>query len=756
MSTRITPDWQAKLGLAYAPSSFQAAIFDFVANGRGHGVVKAVAGSGKTTTIVSAARLIESIGLFLAFNKPIADMLGAKLKGTSMAASTVHSHGFSAVRSALGRVKVDGKKYRALIDGFAAEIKNRGTLRGDDCTCEELAALDDGGFPASEIAKLLDLARLGLVDCDADGFGDEILGLADHHRIDIDPSLDGLVVDCVRLAMQWGIDNPYIVDFTDMVWLPTVLGLRPTAYAWIFVDECQDISRAHLALIRSSLMPGGRALFVGDPRQAIYGFAGADAASFANIIERTQATVLDLSVCYRCPTSVIALAQEITPQIQARPGAPEGKVRSSTIDDFVAEAREGDMVLCRINAPLLSLAFKLIASGVSAAVRGTEIGKGLGRVVSDCTKRSPFSGFGLALDAWEVREIEIAGKRFKDADSRAMRIEAIQDQAECVRIIYASSGATTASELRAAIDRLFADGKPSVVLSSVHRAKGLEADRVFIAKPERLGVSRPGAQPWMVEQEANLEYVAYTRALSELVFLGGSEPRERAPLPESPADAPALPEATDAPAELPEATTAAQAPAWRAPEALPPVDAGAPDTYDASSAAARVALARRLDAALRAQGFAPVRIPGTVEVVYDRERRGRICRVYSTIVGREVRGLGKDAIRVCLILAPSEPCVSLRDGARLGKARRVNRVGQLDAIIGRVQERISQMQPEPEPDGDFDGDFDGDGDFDDGPALLPTSGSCKRAGMTLASGINCMDPGDVSDRDIADAYLGSK
>jgi len=107
------PDYQTRLALTFAPSSYQAALFDWVENGRGHGVVEAVAGSGKTTAIVSAARLVHGEGLCVAFNKTIALALSSKLKGTQMTASTVHSHGFAVVRDNVrGRVKVDGRKYR--------------------------------------------------------------------------------------------------------------------------------------------------------------------------------------------------------------------------------------------------------------------------------------------------------------------------------------------------------------------------------------------------------------------------------------------------------------------------------------------------------------------------------------------------------------------------------------------------------------------------------------------------------------------
>ena len=324
----------ARLGLSYTPSSYQAAIFDHIENGRGHAVVEAVAGSGKTTTIVSAARLTAGEGLFVAFNKSIASELGTRLEGTSMVAKTVHSVGFAAVRKFNRGVKVNASKYRDLLKTFERDV-SRGSICGRKVSGAESQALEEHGrFPMPVIARLLDLVRLSLVDCEAsDAFDSSVLALADHHGLDIPAGLESIVVESVRRAALVGKNKTNEVDFTDMIWLPVVHGYATTTYSWVFVDECQDISAAALALVKMCVRRGGRMLFVGDRRQAIYGFAGADAESFANIIESTHATVFPLSVCYRCPSAVLAMAREYCPQVEARPNAPAG-VR---FDPFVPE-----------------------------------------------------------------------------------------------------------------------------------------------------------------------------------------------------------------------------------------------------------------------------------------------------------------------------------------------------------------------------------------------------------------------------------
>jgi DNA helicase-2/ATP-dependent DNA helicase PcrA len=518
-------DYQTRLGLAHTPSTMQTAVFDFIVNGRGHGVVEAVAGSGKTTTIEWAARLLTCSGLFMAFNRSVVAELQARLKTTEMTAATVHSHGFSAVKNAIGGSDLDPMKYKAPISAIADAARVQGILalgqrnRSRSLTSAELAVIDEDGFPTSQVSKLLDLARLELLDPREDTFAAAVKDLADHHNIDGLEGLGAVVVASLRALMTWGWDNPQTVDFTDMVWLATVNGYAPTRYAWVFVDEAQDLSRAHLALIQRSLLPGGRLLCVGDPKQAIYGFAGADARSFARIIEVTKATVLPLSVCYRCPTSVLEMARDYCPQIEARPGAPEGIVRRLDRSEFLSEAREGDMVLCRRNAPLLGLAFGLIAEGISAAVRGRSIGQGLVKTIRKVGKRSDWAGFLSGLDSWLTAESESVRTRYRDADAAADRIEALDDQVQCIRVILARSAARSVSALVQAVESIFTDGTTSVVLSSIHRAKGLEAKRVAIVESERLGMGRKGSKPWMCEQEENLAYVAYTRAQYELILL---------------------------------------------------------------------------------------------------------------------------------------------------------------------------------------------------------------------------------------------
>jgi superfamily I DNA/RNA helicase len=91
--------------MTFTPSPYQQAVFDFIQQARGSAVVIAVAGSGKTTTIMQALPLIpssESVQLF-AFNKAIADELKARIPAhcRNIRAATFHSVGYGALCRAL-------------------------------------------------------------------------------------------------------------------------------------------------------------------------------------------------------------------------------------------------------------------------------------------------------------------------------------------------------------------------------------------------------------------------------------------------------------------------------------------------------------------------------------------------------------------------------------------------------------------------------------------------------------------------------
>ena len=485
-------------------SAFQQDIFSKVADASfGSFTVSAVPGSGKTTTIVECANRESGKGLsilFLAFNKSIVSELRNRLP-MDIDCKTLHSHGFRALMRATkgGRINCDEKKWTNYLRDNLSILSSMTFGPDDD--------IRKANF-LSNCANLLDKCRVNLVKT---GETRKIESLAEHFGIDIFG--DEVAVVNTILASAYKVD--YTCDFTDMITTSVFSCKRYIPrYDLIFVDEAQDLNKAEQELLLASLNPNGRFVAVGDHRQAINGFAGADCDSFANLTRIANNHELPLSVCYRCGRTIVDLAKTINPTIQAFDNASEGEVRHTTRFDGLTA---GDMILCRKSAPLVGLCLKLIANGISANVKGRDICEGLKNLVNK-TKARTIAKLLEKLD----HEIELARNRAErkgmDAETASF-VVALEDKVACIEIIAGTC--SNVAEVLAKLDSLFADNVAGnvVTLSTVHKAKGLESDNVWIVVPNKLPLRFKGQQDWEIEQETNLCYVAYTRAKKVLTFV---------------------------------------------------------------------------------------------------------------------------------------------------------------------------------------------------------------------------------------------
>jgi hypothetical protein len=183
----------------FVPSHYQRAIFEWIREGQGDALVLAVAGSGKSTTLVQAAQQIRTRnGIFLAFNKSIAADLKRKL-GKRMEARTINSLGFQIVRVRLPEVEIKDYKYSRLLPNKLSK-QDRKTL-----------------------TELIKLSRLTLTDPQG---SEAIREMADHHGLD--PSTTKQMFQHLSPILEQGIQQAQghgILDFTDQVWLPIVLDI---------------------------------------------------------------------------------------------------------------------------------------------------------------------------------------------------------------------------------------------------------------------------------------------------------------------------------------------------------------------------------------------------------------------------------------------------------------------------------------------------------------------------------------------------
>lgn len=490
----------------FIPSTEQAAFLAAVDAKLGTGeslVLRARAGTGKTASIKLAiealVRAYPGIRIqYLVFNSKNKDEAAAKLAGLkNVHVNTLNSFGWAAVRRVARGITLDGNITFLLIDEVEAgrpKAERWGSSeRGDLKTAWSLArqALISN---AEEMNSLIS----------ASGLGD---GLTDSEMVRFQADAwKGFEMLCERGRM--------VVDYDDQLFLPVEHGFRVDTADVVFVDEAQDLSPCKLALARMAVRESGLFVAVGDDRQAIYAFAGADADSLPNIIRSTNASVLPLTVTRRCPKAVVRLAQNLVPDYVAHEEAPEGSVLDLAGDRLLDTLAAGDAVVSRTNAPIVGVCLKLLARGTAAKIMGRkDVAEGLVKLIQKA-KTDDVGDLLEFISSWRDREVAKLMKAGKSVD-------AVCDKTDCIFAL--AEGVHTVRDLLARIEKIFTDTEEGrvVLLSSTHRAKGLEWNRVFLLEE----TYRPGsADP----QEDNLLYVGITRAKETLVLVKDiGKPRRR-------------------------------------------------------------------------------------------------------------------------------------------------------------------------------------------------------------------------------------
>ena len=518
----------------FQPSIYQQGIYDFITKEKGNAVVSAVAGSGKTTTLINALNLIPSDlnVLFLAFNKSIAQELSERVpKGaTNIEVRTLHAYGYFSLTKS-HKCEIDNNKYRKLLKdilsysehldmeylkkyNFKSEMQFVNDFIFDD---SEKELIDDKIAYFGRVQKLSELGRLNLIDLNHQDNGvDKLKELAIKHNVEI---ING---ECYRAWLLIKLGASYLVkaDFTDMVFLPNHLNIQTTKYDIVFIDECQDLNACQRELMKKAIKPDtGRFIAVGDPAQAIYGFAGADSDSFQQLCDIPNTITLPLSVCYRCGSDIIEYAKKIMPQIEASENAKKGLIEN---DSSYKKIVKGDMVLCRNTMPLVSLCMKYLAQGTKAFVMGTDISASLITMVDSCRRKTEeFSCENIFARIYKeknklVNNIMNKEKCTEQEAEENSLVISFTDKISTLETL--SNGCLTGDDLIQKLKIIFSDDADGICLSTIHKSKGLEADRVFIIHSE-LMPSKHAKKDWEKLQEKNLMYVAYTRAKSVLGFV---------------------------------------------------------------------------------------------------------------------------------------------------------------------------------------------------------------------------------------------
>lgn len=481
------------------PTHFQIAIYKWALENTGHAVVDAKAGSGKTTTLLDMLKFIPCLNkvVLVAFNKHIADELNARGLPNNATAKTLHSVGLSAFRRHQNRCKVTADKTRYIL----ADCMGGYNLMSDD----EKKFYYKLASPIKRMVSLFKNFGYGCLRPYPNK--NEVMELAAKYNVELPDEMDTFH-EMLADVFNKSIKQLNVIDFDDMLYLPIALDL-PFGYSdLVLVDESQDLNPIQIEIVKRMVGKQGRAIFVGDPHQAIYGFRGADPEAIKSIFEMFNATRLPLSICWRCPSEVIKEAKMIVPDIEAAPSAKPGIVRNTNLDTFRIEVKSGDYVLSRTTAPLVQECLKAIRTGKKAMVRGRDIGKGLLNMADHIEKQFGNNDVLDAIESYSQVETAKLAKPYQ-----AAQLMVLTDKLDTLSVLACECNSF--SEVKIAIDKIFSDDDEGIVFSTIHRAKGLEADRIFLFMAK---LPHPLAQQeWQIQQEENLKYVAITRAMKELV-----------------------------------------------------------------------------------------------------------------------------------------------------------------------------------------------------------------------------------------------
>lgn len=510
--------------MPHPPTDEQSTIISATTHSGSSLMIRAYAGCAKSTTLEMSAPGIKQPALSLAFNKKIADELRPRLPA-NFTTKTLNGFGHGAwlrhinVRSP----KLDATKLGKLVTATAKDFRlNLPSWQWDAVRQLATKAMLAGIAPDDEGQPLLPDTRENWYELD---------DLSPQDDRELTQELAHQVLSTsIALARQGHI------SFDDQIYCPTILGAPFPQYPVIFVDESQDLSSLNHQMLRRACGPNTRLVVVGDPFQAIYAFRGADSSSMDNMRRLRQGWEdLSLTLTFRCPKTIVARQQHHAPGFQAYRTNQEGSVlhyppEGGAVADETTPSWSWSHVtstannlststiaiLCRNNAPLLSLAFKLLRRGIGCQVLGRDIGQNLQNLTKKLfpDDETPVAKCIGLLVEWQQREGSLA--RLADKPAKA---ESIDDKAESLLATIEGASPTNAGEIRAMLSKLFSRDSDPIILSSIHKAKGLEWPLVIHLDPWRIPSiqAKKSGSAAALQQEANLLYVCETRTKHTLI-----------------------------------------------------------------------------------------------------------------------------------------------------------------------------------------------------------------------------------------------
>jgi superfamily I DNA/RNA helicase len=326
---------------------------------------------------------------------------------------------------------------------------------------------------------------------------------ADLSSYTIPDDWEDLVADLLDMAAK----PDRKIEYADMVWLGKKAIRSPICDLGL-VDESQDVSKSTYELVTRMCK---HVLFCGDKNQAINAFAGASEDMYEHIRTRSDA-VLPLKVTQRCPPIICKLANKTRPGgIIEGPNQAQGEIADVSLSSLPGKLvgavnPQTCLFVSRTNAAIINLAIYFHSKQLPYQIIDKELSTELNNFVKSL-KATSLNNLKYKLDGWMAK---------MNGAKNPLWIQMCKDKYDCLSAIIAQCKDLT--HVTRFIKEAFEKHKKGFKLTTVHKAKGLEAENIFIVNPPiplPLAMNHPIGR----EQEINLQFVAETRSSLNLYYV---------------------------------------------------------------------------------------------------------------------------------------------------------------------------------------------------------------------------------------------
>ncbi len=288
-------------------------------------------------------------------------------------------------------------------------------------------------------------------------------------------NVDRQFVSELKKLFQLSIKDVKHIDFSDMLYFLKHYNITLPTYDKVVVDEAQDMNELRRWLVFALAAKGAQIMYIGDPKQAIYPWAGADIRSMSMLQTHLKPIPLELMICWRIQNlHILEYARKLNdgliPSAQADYMEPVDHIIS---DRMFEDVCPGDVVLSRVNSILVDSCIRLRRKGIPAMILGKDVGDGL----TDLLKK--FSEHASTVEDVLSNASEWRLVQFDKYKDNPVRIAKVDDQFDSLRSIC--DKCETIGKVQKRIDILFGENSQaeSVVHSTPYKFKGREADRVY-------------------------------------------------------------------------------------------------------------------------------------------------------------------------------------------------------------------------------------------------------------------------------------